>query len=241
MSNQPRYTKWGDSTYEMPPIGVVEGAGKPEGFKSVMDEATSTIHHSGTTSFGSQALESNMIVFTVQPAPSPDATRANHPDWYTMCIITPEIKRKILSTPGYPKPLNRPPQPRHRIAKSPVSGFGMFATADLELGDLVFSERAHLIMSPAIYQPANLPAHYTKAQIIQAALYEQEKTIEFGIGKLPKDMQEEYRALHNCHLHDGSGPLLGVLRTNSLCIEPGYHDDLRECSFDIPERFRTDV
>jgi len=97
----------------------------------------------------------------------------------------------------------------------------VFALADLQLGDLVFSERALIIDSPAIFKPASVPAHYTKDQVIQAAFYDKEKTLEVAFGMMPKEIQEEYMALHNCHLHDGSGPLQGVFRTNSLEVE-GY-------------------
>ncbi|KAK1219027.1 hypothetical protein PQX77_018255 [Marasmius sp. AFHP31] len=220
MSHQRRYIQFGGKTLEKPPIGVVKDAGKPQGFRSEHDDSITAECDWRTTNFGSE----NIIVFTAQPSVLLDATPENTPDWYTLCIVTPAAKRKILSTPGYPQPLNRPPLTRHKIMESPTSGIGMFATVDMELGDLVFSERALLMASPAITKPAYLPAHYTQDQAIQAALYEKERVLEQGFNTMSKESQDAYMKLHNCHLYDGSGPLLGIMRTNSFSMEYFYDE-----------------
>ncbi|KAJ8080950.1 hypothetical protein PM082_017785 [Marasmius tenuissimus] len=219
MTRQPKYVERKQGTPRLP-NGVVEGAGKPEGYKSYLSESASLRGNLDPqkTYFGSAEEESRTTIFTIQPSALIDATRATLPDWYTVCIVSPAVKRMILSTPGYPQPLNRPSKTRYRITDSRTAGIGIFATADMELGDLVYSERALLMLSRAIEEPANLPAHYTWDQKIQAALYDQEKLLEIALKQMPKEVQDEYMALHNCHLHDGSGPLVGILRTNSLQI-----------------------
>ncbi|KAJ8081764.1 hypothetical protein PM082_007610 [Marasmius tenuissimus] len=220
MSYQRRYIQYEGKTLEKPPIGVVKDAGKPQGFKSEHDDSITAEYDWRTTNFGSE----NITVFTAQPSVLLDATPEDTPDWYTLCIVTPAAKRKILSTPGYPQPLNRPPVTRHEITESPTSGIGMFATVDMELGDLVSSERALLMASPAITKPAYLPAHYTKHQAIQAGLYEKERVLEQGFNNMSKESQDAYMKLHNCHLHDGSGPILGIMRTNSFSMEFLYDE-----------------
>ncbi|KAL0563104.1 hypothetical protein V5O48_018972, partial [Marasmius crinis-equi] len=113
-----------------------------------------------------------MILYTVQPAPPPDSAASDdEPGWYTMCITNPIVKRKILSTPGYPQPLAQPPGrgKRHKITSSPTGGLGVFATVDMKLGDLVFSERAILMTSPAVRSVMDLPPDSTEAEVRQAA------------------------------------------------------------------------
>ncbi|KAG7094820.1 hypothetical protein E1B28_005633 [Marasmius oreades] len=214
-------TEYGSGKVKLPKpaYGVVKGAGKPEGFEPT--EYKCKIVPAATTDFDSH--KDVHLTATCQPSVLIGATFSQHPDRWTECLVTPAIKREILSTPGYPKPLNRPPGKRHHITQSPNGGLGVFATVDLKVGDLIFSERAIIISSPKIYQPPNLPAHFTTFQIHQAALCQKEKEIEIVFGRLHPEQREAYMALWNSHKEDGSGPLLGIFRTNAF--HAGFYDD----------------
>ncbi|KAG7094836.1 hypothetical protein E1B28_005645 [Marasmius oreades] len=200
--------------------GVVKGAGKPEGFEP--NEYKVRLVPGETTDFDHE--DAYNITVTCQPSVLFGMTFAQHPDRWTECMVTPAIKREILSTPGYPKPLNRPPVKRQHIAQSSHGGLGVFATVDLKVGDLIFSERAIMILSPKIYMPSNFPAHFTTFQMQQAALCQKEKQIELVFGRLYTEHKKAYMALWNSHKEDGSGPLLGIFRTNAFRVEC-YEDD----------------
>ncbi|KAK7032039.1 hypothetical protein VNI00_013407 [Paramarasmius palmivorus] len=110
--------------------------------------------------------------------------------------------------PGYPQPLPRPAQPDcFRIEEIPGKGKGLVATKDMKWGDLIFAERPMIINPtglPVNCNKLDIPSHFTRPQIQQV-----------GPGS--------FRDLWNCHKEDGSGPLLGVSRTNGFNVP-----DLRE-------------
>ncbi|KAF9262218.1 SET domain-containing protein [Marasmius fiardii PR-910] len=172
---------------------------------------------------------------TCQPPVPVGSTFATYPDKWTECIITATLKQKILDTPGYPKPLNRPPEKRHRIGQSPYGGLGTFATVNLKAGDLIFSERAMMILSSAMYMPENVPSHFTPAQVYQAALVQNEKVVELGFDRLLDENKKAFMALWNSHKQDGSGPLMGIARTNAYMVDL-YDDDENEDEGEKMER-----
>jgi hypothetical protein len=133
--------------------------------------------------------------------------------------MTGYTKREILATPGYPRRLERPSSTAHRISNVPGKGLGIFATRELKMGDLIFAERP-IIVVPA-FSPArlNIPANFTEPMAFQAILYEQEQNIEQCFARVEPDQKAAFLALHNSHLHDGSGPLLGRVRTNGFGLD----------------------
>ncbi|KAF9262216.1 SET domain-containing protein [Marasmius fiardii PR-910] len=212
------------------PYGVLEDADKPVGF--VPSEYPIQLAPAETTDDG--ASEGPGFAITCQPSVPNDATFSSHPDKWTECLVEPSIKRKILSTPGYPEPLNRPPEQRHRIGQSPYGGLGVFATVNLKTGDLIFSERAIMILSQKTpYQVGSIPSHFTTAQIQQAALAQKEKFVEAVFERLQEENKAAFMALHNSHKQDGSGPLMGVVRTNGFGIDL-YDDDDNEGEKQFP-------
>ncbi|KAK7460845.1 hypothetical protein VKT23_008776 [Stygiomarasmius scandens] len=170
-----------------------------------------------------------------QPATPNDASLAEFPDGWAECFITGRAKRAILSTPGFPEALPRADSARpipYEIRESSGKGMGMFATRDIECGELIMAERPMLVI-PAAYAPA-VPVHFTPAQQQQAVLNEMEKILEQMVGRMPEEMQRAYKELSNCHQEDGSGPLFGIARTNGLSVsdyyepaQPGLPDSAR--------------
>ncbi|THU86385.1 SET domain-containing protein, partial [Dendrothele bispora CBS 962.96] len=164
---------------------------------------------------------------STQPAQSPGATLSDVPDNWSVCYISGRAKRAILSVPGFPEPLprsdcSRPKQ--YKIIETPGKGMGMFATRDIEYGELILTERPLLVFpaSPRHMSSLAYPKHFTIDQIQQAQLNQLEKLMETLVDQMPKENQEAYKKLANCHQEDGSGPLLGIARTNGFPIGDYY-------------------
>ncbi|KAK7032042.1 hypothetical protein VNI00_013410 [Paramarasmius palmivorus] len=145
----------------------------------------------------------------------------------TACLITGRAKRLILNTPGYPQPLPCPSKPDcFRMQEIPGKGRGLVATKDIKWGDLIFAERA-LIISPVALpatgcESLTVPSHFTEPQKRQVVLDECERQFQLLIDAMSPEGQAAYKDLWNCHKEDGSGPLVGISRTNgemtdSLC------------------------
>jgi len=54
------------------------------------------------------------------------------------------------------------------------------------------------------------------------SLLQIERTLELAIGRLPPESQVDYKTLRNVRTDDGSGPLYGVMMTNSYGINKLY-------------------
>ena len=82
--------------------------------------------------------------FTSFPQP---ATEELARDGHAECLCTGWFKRKVLSTPGFPSPIVRPPRKSYEVREVRGRGLGLFATEDIEAGDLILAERP-LIVKP---------------------------------------------------------------------------------------------
>ncbi|THU87893.1 SET domain-containing protein [Dendrothele bispora CBS 962.96] len=187
-------------------------------------------------------------ILTALPSQAKDATLADVPDGWAECFITGRAKRAITSVPGFPEalPLPDPARPKpYEIVKSPGKGTGMFATRNIEWGELIIAERPMLVI-PAISQVEAMAAkgfakNYTLAQLRQAQMKEMESTMEILFNRMEREYQEAYKKLWNCHENDGSGPLFGIARTNGFVIDdynepnnpgdrPSYSGIFKDCS-----------
>jgi len=89
------------------------------------------------------------------------------------------------------------------------------------MGDLILSERPLSLVCRELQTDVNVPASTPMAQRIQAALREWETTLDVGVKRMSTKNQDVYRSLANSHTDDGSGPLLGILRTNGFGVSLG--------------------
>lgn len=55
------------------------------------------------------------------------------------------FKRLVLSTPGFPSPIVHPPRVTYEVRETGEHGLGVFATEDIEAGDLILAERPLVI------------------------------------------------------------------------------------------------
>ncbi|KAJ6491766.1 hypothetical protein C8R47DRAFT_1121710 [Mycena vitilis] len=93
---------------------------------------------------------------------------------------------------------------------------GLFATRALHAGELILSERP-LLISPASFE-LPIPPNFNLAQYTQLLLMESEKSVAISVDRMSPESKAAFMALGNSHMEDGSGPCLGIVRTNALGI-----------------------
>ena len=165
-----------------------------------------------------------------------DPTQAVVPSGETLFTTMPDIddgdgstqwiirdsnpKPKVLKTPGYP---SRTPKPRrpdlYEVRTTPDMGQGVFAKHHIKRGELIFSERPLLIAPAWLGKDSedNLN-RYALAQARQVIMYEFEKVLDVAVQRMQEEDRALYMALHNSHTTDGTGPLLGIMRTNCFGV-----------------------
>ncbi|KAL0952324.1 hypothetical protein HGRIS_006606 [Hohenbuehelia grisea] len=161
--------------------------------------------------------DDNSFLVTTQPSQMQGTSLAEVPGGWTECILTGKAKRMLLATPGFPQPVPSPTHPNcYRIANSPGKGLGVFANRDIRTGDLIIAERPITIApafgSVSLQGNSNDPA-------VREAHQKMEGRLEAVFARVPPENQQAYLALANCHLHDGSGKLTGIQRTNGFEVK----------------------
>ncbi|KAG6917993.1 hypothetical protein DXG01_017003 [Tephrocybe rancida] len=173
------------------------------------------------------------FIFTTIPAQRIDHTLANNPDGWAECFLrSGKQKRAILAAPGYPAPVPKPPQTRHRIGPS-KHGMGMFATKDLVPNDLIVAERPLLVYPPLLTISEQLLSSYTPAQAIQVHLAQTEEYLKIIVDRMVPERRAAYLELHNCHTEDGSGPIMGIARTNGIDLKIPISAGVNESEKDL--------
>jgi hypothetical protein len=161
-------------------------------------------------------VDATHLLFTTIPQPS-DGDGSS--EW----IVNGPTKAKVLKAPGYPARIPKPPRPDlYEIRSTTHMGFGVFAKHDIKRGDLIFSERPLLVSPMGLRSLSEIPSHYTSAQVKQVVMFENEQLLETAVGRMTEQNRAKYKSLHNSHQGDGSGPLLGIMRTNGYGVEALY-------------------
>ncbi|KAJ7655736.1 hypothetical protein DFH06DRAFT_483176 [Mycena polygramma] len=180
------------------PIGKIERVAFPEGYKAgEHDPRSDTLH--------------GMIYTTL-----PQVTDPTSDEPVTECIFFPGSKEVFTGIPGFPHPMVQPAAPAFKLAEVPGKGMGLFATRALRAGELILSERP-LFISPASFE-LPIPPNFNLAQYTQLLLMESEKSVAMSVDRMSPESKAAFMALANSHLEDGSGPCLGIVRTNGLGI-----------------------
>ena len=127
------------------------------------------------------------------------------------CILRSGIALKTLSSP--PLPVPRTNGISYEILPTPNMGLGMFASRDINKGDLILAERPLAVMPkspyPSIFDVQRYPS------------FDWEDFIKPLFDRLTPENQATFSALANSQIQNGVGPLYGVTRTNAFCIEFG--------------------
>jgi hypothetical protein len=144
----------------------------------------------------------------------------------TECFLFEGSKEVLMGLPGFPQPVDRPATRAFRMAPSPGKVAGLFSTRKLKAGDLILSERPLLIAARGV--PVSCPPTFTREQIFQHSLNVLEKYLEISVNRMRPEAKAAFMALANSHKEDGSGPIVGIVRTNALALEglrPGVKDE----------------
>ncbi|KAK0195507.1 hypothetical protein F5146DRAFT_1025879 [Armillaria mellea] len=189
--------------------GVVENTALPDGYvENKLELKEIDAHKKWDTD------DINLLLYTTQPPINVDTTLADLPDDWTECMVSAPLKSTILETPGYPAHIKRPDTPAHCISESPGKGLGMFTTRKVTAGALILAERALMMVPAGVRGSPGIFEKYSAEQARQTVLFEWEKQLEIAYKRMPEERQKAFIALYNSHTQDGSGPIMGVIRTN---------------------------
>ncbi|KAH8105197.1 hypothetical protein BXZ70DRAFT_510247 [Cristinia sonorae] len=195
------------------PYGLVEKTGLPPGVEKLKYE---------NTEFSAGRLDYAPMqkIHTTQPLRYDERDRLTLPldPVMTECYISGFLKRKILSTPGIGSRMLRPSSTMHRISESPGKGLGMFATKDIPAGELIVADRPLLIFprNIATQRTGAVPLHLTMHEMQQVILNDTEVIYKASVDRMEPDRKEAFFKLANSHTDDGSGPIVGRVRTNGF-------------------------
>ncbi|TFK31444.1 hypothetical protein BDQ12DRAFT_136598 [Crucibulum laeve] len=156
-----------------------------------------------------------------------DSTYDEEPIGWSECFVTSSVKRQIHETAGFGRAPPQPERVNFRISPTPGMGLGMFATCSLKMGDLILSERPLIVVPVGIRADFRKPPGFTDEQYSQAALFEWEKNLEICVKRMFPENRKAFYALTNSHTEDGSGPVIGRIRTNGFGLGDGFYD--KEC------------
>ncbi|KAF9546661.1 SET domain-containing protein [Agrocybe pediades] len=155
----------------------------------------------------------NGLIFTTLHHGSDPAGNHN-----TELLVEGSTKQKIFSTPGFLKPVPKPSgQPCYVVRSTPDMGLGCFATRAIEAGETIFAERPLLVAprSCRVQRGPQLLAQYGIHQGNLVVLAEWEKMLEVAVARMTEENRKALMSLANNHTEDGSGPILGIVRTNA--------------------------
>ncbi|KAF7289370.1 Aldehyde dehydrogenase [Mycena indigotica] len=119
--------------------------------------------------------------------------------------------------PGYPQPLRTVSKPTFRVGEAGNKGLGLFAARALSQGELIIDERPLLISVRGV--PVAVPIWYSQEQTTKYQLREFEKYLEVVLKEMRPADRDAFMSLANSHTTDGSGPIAGRIRTNSIGLD----------------------
>ncbi|KAJ7647746.1 hypothetical protein FB45DRAFT_1052173 [Roridomyces roridus] len=214
----PVYSPQPDANGHYPkfPIGKQPRVDVPEGYSMLTPytkhDPRAKIQHNPDT-----------MLFTTLPIDAPDDEPVSE------CFFFHGSKELVVNLPGFPKPLVHPSTPAHRMGSTPGKGMGLFSTRALKTGELILTERPLLVAPRGL--PTAYPSSFTHEQYLQHSLNELEKAEAIAVERMRPEDRKAFMALSNCHKEDGSGPVVGIVRTNSLALgglRPGVTDEMGE-------------
>ena len=171
--------------------------------------------------------EEDTVVVTTIPLPSDDQDR--DPDGHCQWVVRGPTKAKVVLAPGYPAPVPKPAERKITVRQTVDMGVGLFATKDIEMGELIFGERPILAMCSAIgrFDRPNFRQARDQKSSNALAMAEFEQLLQGVLERLNSADRKTFLRMKNTHKKDGSGPLLGIVRTNGFALE-GLYDGPEE-------------
>ncbi|THH27649.1 hypothetical protein EUX98_g6551 [Antrodiella citrinella] len=200
-------------------FGKVENTGLPDGVQALVPKPEDiSILDPGTLNY-----QDAQMITTTQPSWLDADGQLTNKDG-TECYISGAMKRKIVAA-GLIPPVPVPSKTIYRISSSPNKGLCMFAKTDIPAGELIVAERPLVIFPGRIMTERRdeIPEHLTFQQMQQVMLNDAEILYTRVVDRLDPQRKAAFMKLANSHLHDGSGPIVGRVRTNGFgrLTDPG--------------------
>ncbi|KAF4612614.1 hypothetical protein D9613_011828 [Agrocybe pediades] len=148
----------------------------------------------------------------------------------TELLLEAPTKQKIVSSPGFLKPVPKPSDPAsYAVRSTPDMGLGCFATRAIEAGEIIFAERPLLVVprSCRLVNSSQIVARYGIHQGNLIFMAEWEKVLEVVVARMTEENRTAFMALANNHKEDGSGPILGIVRTNAYSTDKFFDGPVR--------------
>lgn len=147
----------------------------------------------------------------------------------TECLFFPGSKQVLMNLPDFPQPLMHFKTPAFRMAPTPSKGMGVFSTRALKMGDVILNERPLFVGARGVDVPS--PKSFTREQRIQHSLNALESYYAISVNRMCPEAKAAFMDLANSHTEDGSGPIVGIMRTNALGVEglrPGVKGEIAD-------------
>jgi hypothetical protein len=166
--------------------------------------------------------EKSYIFITIPTTFQGSSTSPGLPDGRSECILRGSVsKQNIFSTPGFPSPISQPFQTRYLVKVTTDMGLGMFASSDIKMGDLIIAERPLMVTPGAVDLNIDYLETISNDQKRQIVLLEWEKVLDRCFQRLSNEDQAAFLTLANTNNKDGSGQILGKIRTNGFAVTLG--------------------
>ncbi|KAH8096639.1 hypothetical protein BXZ70DRAFT_1066025 [Cristinia sonorae] len=166
--------------------------------------------------------------------PFPKGEQGDGGGGLTECLISDVLKHKILSVPGYGARVPKPAGTTYRVSEAAGKGLGVFATRDIQMGELIMAER------PLMITPVVMPSRCTSElqglshnDFVQVKLHDAEKIFEWVVDRMTPENREALMALTNSHSLEGGGPIIGRVKTNGFGESEIVDGPGAECQYSV--------
>ncbi|KIK71653.1 hypothetical protein GYMLUDRAFT_254778 [Collybiopsis luxurians FD-317 M1] len=166
------------------------------------------------------------MIWTSVPLVDHRCKLADMPEGWTECLISGPLKHIIHETPDFPRePLSPSGGKAYWIGPAGNKGIWMFSKRFMAAREMIVDERPMMLMpSCTAAASKNLTmknvGEYTVEQRKQIVLHGLNRMVQVTFDRMPPEHQKAFMELHNSHTHDGSGELVGRVRTNALKALP---------------------
>ncbi|PPR03555.1 hypothetical protein CVT26_006097 [Gymnopilus dilepis] len=193
---------------------------------TAVSEALRSVHLETEYVTDARKLDHDDSTILITTIPSPPDGFDKDPDGHCQWVVRGPTRAKVINTPGYPSPVPKPEENKVTIMQTQAitqrnMGLGVVATKDIQMGELIFAERPMLMTPRAVVRLASQggPKSRDKKSSLRMALIEWEKLLQEAVDRMePLDRSLVLR-LPNSHRNDGSGMILGAVRTNGFAVE----------------------
>lgn len=129
----------------------------------------------------------------------------------TECMLRGAERRMIAAIPNFPQTYKEPSQPNFRIDPVPNMGFGMFATRDLQAGEIILVERPIAVIPKHLH--LTVASGGWKNMNEEKVLIEKNNQLQMLVDRMSPENRAVFNGLANVQPEHG---ILGIINTNSF-------------------------